>query len=617
VQIKELINSALAFKNPSSTGGVPFKKLNVAESSSSNVRGILLDSFNTTSKSRPNLKLSSPVAGFRVHEAINTSESFRATQLPIDATIVNKTEYVDLRAETLDRLKTSLRGLSRLASQLQEGDALNSLSSRSSREEIIEATASSRANRGKFTVVARQNSANTVLASSKQSSPLEPLGLSGSFVVNGFEVSVVSNDTIRNIKDKINFGEDVNKNGQLDLAEDFNQNGQVDVINVLPSEFGPGVFIIEDSDSDGILDVSEDVNNNDRLDGGSDEINLIASIQRNRLVLTSTAEGAAGIELDDDDGILLDIGFFEENSKGRPIVKEREFDFSEKPPVNLNKTGQSALVIIDGSLLESPTLTIKNAVTGVNLEVKKSSTLETEIEVFSDPQDATDLIQNFFAEFNGVVRQINQALTISRVFERDPDIQSIRQELVGDSQDNLRDLNARSENLEGIRPDPLGLRSFGLDIANPDKKVVQELSITNTLQRIRDGVVASFSGLPNETQNRLSSIGIKTVEDNTISVNEANLKRALTTRPQAVAEIFTDTETGLLPALQPGLERILDENIGDIDLKRDNIVIESRNYSGVVGGFQQNAQTTILQSFRRLLDNTGIEERTQSLIAIV
>jgi flagellar capping protein FliD len=618
MQIDGLINSILALKDPSATGDLPFKKLKTDDSRSSDIRGILFDSFNTTSNDKPNLELTSPVAGFRVNEAINfIAENLRANRLPVSETIQNKSEFVDLRVETLEKLRKSVRGLSRLTTQLQEDDALNSLSARSSREEAVEATASSRASLGSFTVVPRQNSVNAVLASDEQTSPLEPLGLSGSFVVNGFEVTVETTDTIRNIKDKINFGEDLNKNGQLDLQEDFNQNGQIDVLTVDPSEFGPGVFIIEDIDSDGVLDPSEDVNNNERLDGGSSQIKLIASIESNRLVLTSTAEGAADIELDDDDGILLAIGILEENNKGFPVVKERQFDFSKNPPVNLNQESQSAFIKIDDSLIESPTASIDNAVEGVQLQIKKSSSLETEVQIVSDPQNAVNLIQNFFDEFNQVVRQVNQALTVSRVFERDPEIQSIRNELIGESQDNIQNLNSLSENVEKIRPDPLNIRSLGLDVVGADKNVVQELSITNSLERIKEGVILPFTRLPSEIKNRLSSFGIKTEADNTISVNEANLKRAFSTRPQTVTDIFTDSENGLLPRLESGLARILNENIGDIDLKKDNIVIESNNPLGVAEGFQQNVQTTALQSFRKLVENTRIEERTQNLIAIV
>ncbi len=618
MQIDGFINSILALKEPSTTGDLPFQKLKTNSSSSLNVREILLDSFNTTSNDKPNLELTSPVAGFRINESINfIAENLRANRLPVSETIQNKSEFVDLRVETLERLRKSVRGLSRLTSQLQEEDALNSLSARSSREEIIEATASSRANKGSFTVVSRQNSVNAVLVSDRQTSPLESLGLTGSFVVNGFEVTVETSDTIRNIKDKINFGEDLNKNGQLDLAEDFNQNGGINVIKIAPSEFGPGVFIIEDKDGDGVLDPSEDVNNNERLDGGSDQIKLIASIEGNRLVLTSTAEGAADIELDDDDGILLALGILETNNKGFPVVKERQFDFSQNPPVNLNKSSQSAFVQIDESLVESPTALIDNAVEGVQLEIKKSSSLETEVSVISDPQNAVSLIQNFFDEFNEVVSQVNQALTVSRVFERDPEIQTIRQELVGESQDNIQNLNSLSENVEAIRPDPFNIRGIGLEVVGSEKNVVQELSITNALERIKQGVISPFASLPNEIKNRLSSFGIKTEADNTISVNQANLKRAFIDRPQTVVSLFTDSENGLLPALESSLDRILNENIGDIDLKKDNIVIESNNPLGVAEGFQQNVQSTALQSFRRLVENTRIEERTQNLIAIV
>ena len=123
-------------------------------------------------------------------------------------------------------------------------------------------------------------------------------------------------------------------------------------------------------------------------------------------------------------------------------VKERQFDFSKNPAVNLNKTSRSALVKVGDSLLKSPTSLIEKTLKGVQLEIKKSSSLETEVSIFSDPQNAVGLIQEFFGYYNQVVRQINQALTNSRVFERDPEIQSIRHELIEESQDNIKNLNS-------------------------------------------------------------------------------------------------------------------------------------------------------------------------------
>ena len=77
---------------------------------------------------------------------------------------------------------------------------------------------------------------------------------------------------------------------------------------------------------------------------------MTASVQENRLVLTSLAGSDAGIDLRDDDNVLLGLGFFEGDAKGNPVLKERQFD-SDKPGVNLNKNsdlGLTAVNLFDG-----------------------------------------------------------------------------------------------------------------------------------------------------------------------------------------------------------------------------------------------------------------------------
>ena len=87
--------------------------------------------------------------------------------------------------------------------------------------------------------------------------------MSGSDLVNGFKIAVLSSDSIIDIKDKIYFGEDVNKIGILDLGEDINENGVADILGVPNSESGVGVFITEDINGNGVLDGTEDANNSE------------------------------------------------------------------------------------------------------------------------------------------------------------------------------------------------------------------------------------------------------------------------------------------------------------------------------------------------------------------
>ena len=136
--------------------------------------------------------------------------------------------------------------------------------------------------------------------------PSAQLNLSGSFSVNGIEVPVASTDSLINIINKINFGEDFNQNGSLDLSEDVNGNGTLEILQLTNSEFGSGVFIKEDVNDNGEIEGSEDKNSNDRLDGGTPDHNVLALLRDNRLVLVSLTGGNNTIDLKDDDLVLFE-----------------------------------------------------------------------------------------------------------------------------------------------------------------------------------------------------------------------------------------------------------------------------------------------------------------------
>jgi len=137
----------------------------------------------------------------------------------------------------------------------------------------------------------------------------------------------------------------------LDGVEDINNNGTLDVISFSASEFGGGLYLTEDRNGNGELDPDEDTIDNDRLDGGTIESGVRASVVNNRLVLSSLAGGSTKIDLRDDDNILLQLGFFELNLKGLPIQKEFQFDADQLlvkfPSINLNVTPRPALVEVD------------------------------------------------------------------------------------------------------------------------------------------------------------------------------------------------------------------------------------------------------------------------------
>lgn len=596
MQIVGIQNSTLVTRNVPAAINARSSR-NSASSSLPGVREILLNSFVSTSEKIPRLELTSPVAGFRVNLAVGFLVGrFQVSPLPVADNVQKKSSFTDLKIQTLADIKVSLNDLRNRVSALRRLGALNIRSAISSRPNLVEADASNASPEGEFAVQPGRLAAGSILVSDVQSTTNDALGFSGSFVVNGSRVTVESSDSLIDIKNKINFGEDLNQNGILDPAEDINGNGIAETLQRNPSEFGPGVFIVEDINGNGILDPAEDVNDNDRIDGGTGETNVVASILAGRLVLASRTGLVNTVDLQDDDDVLLSLGFFELNSKGFSIPKEQQLDFSTRPPADLNKASQKAVIAVDGEIFTNNTNTFDNVIEGTRLNIKKASDLISQVQIITNPGNAVEQIKSLFDSFNNSIKQINNAINLSRVFERDPEIQRIRRSLVDNPQQRIRKINADNRDIDAIRANRENTRIIGLESVNTGKSIVQEVAVTRTVQAIKEGITIPLKNIGNDLLKRLTSIGILTEEDNTVKVDEAELKRALTINTEGVLDVLLNPVTGLLPLLDRELSRILKEDLGDIDLKRDEVVVKSGIPSVLAGKFQRAVEAVTLRN---------------------
>ena len=426
---------------------------------------------------------------------------------------------------------------------------------------------------------------SSTLASDKQSTPIKALGLSGNFYINGFKISVETTDSIVQLRDKINRGEDINNNGMLDSAEDTNNNGTLDIISIRATEFGPGLYFTEDLNSNGTLDSDEDVIDNNRLDGGFLETGVKARIESNRLLLSSIAGGSTKIDLRDNDSILLQLGFFELNLKGLPIQKELQFDTDQLiqgiPSANLNIEPLPALVEVDKTLNDPKTIesnfnVFTNISEGAVITALKASTRKASIQVFFDATNAIDQIKTFVNHYNDSLIKINDVLSQSKEFARDKDIQNIRNDLTIKPQEKTRIIEKRNEGIDMLRVTKENLQEIGFGVANANKKIVQELSTSITLKGILGETTSSFFNATNKIATRLTTVGIRTSADNTFVIDEPKLKRALKVNAEETLNTFTDKESGILPLLSQQLEKVLQENLGDLDRKINQIEIQTK-----------------------------------------
>ena len=569
-------------------------------------RDILFNSVFINTRKVPNLEATGPLAAFRVNDAIALlSLRFDSRKIPILEDLGKKERFTLLKLRQLDDLSTSLKTLKQTVTELFSVDALNPKSSSSTRSKRVQAFVGKDAPLDSFRISPVRLSKGAILASDEQSTPLGTLGLTGSFFINGVKITVESSDTLIDLKNKINFGEDHNRNGVLDKTEDVNNNGTLDIIQTANSEFVPAIFITEDLDGDGELDPDEDVNDNGRLDGGVAETKVLALIKDNRLVLVGLAGGRDRIDLLDSDEVLLNLGFFELNFKGFPVQKEFQFDSEDQDlAVNLIQQPQTAKIEIDGKPVFSDTNVFSGVIEDTDLVIKKVSEKAAQINIFIDTETFFTQIKTLFDQFNYSISKINNLLGISRTFAQDGDIQDIRNDLTFKPQERARGLAKRNEDIDTLRGRPGNPFATGIKVVNPEKNNPQEVAITSAVQAVKSGITRAFQSQNENLLRRLGSIGIRTLADNTFLLDEREFRRGLNSNTTEIFDLFTNPETGILPNLAERLSIILRDDLGELAIEKNEIVVQS------------SSPRIQAENFRKLTENNNLGNTIQTLIAV-
>ena len=548
---------------------------------------LLFDSFVFVSNRVPQVNdLRGPLSGFRVNAAGRfVTDRFEFSHFPI-IDEVGASRITERRTDDIGNLQIRLQALLDKIEELRLGNAFNLLTAKSSDSSALSVSADSTAKETSFEVTIDAVASRSVLASNAQGTG--GLGLTGNFRINGVAITVVATDTLADIKDKINRGEDVNGNGVLDEAEDVNGNGIIETIQVSGSQHGAGIFIIEDQNGNGVLDPAEDVNGNQRLDGGTQDHQVTATIQDNRLLLTSQTGNNSAITLSDPDSVLFNLGFFEEvqlNASG----------------TNLVVSGSDAEIIIDGETFTSATNIFSEIFEGITLEIRSGAGETIRVTVETDASAAVIQIQSLFLRLNDAISALNDSLAFAKTFAGDFELQSVREELTENSQTSIRTNESRDASRETVDPTNNLPPSLGLNSVNIEKFSTTELGITRTVQAIRDRLGALFANRGSELFKKLSSIGIKTESDDTISVNVPALTLALESQPDGVLELFNDAETGILPLLETQLESLLKEDVGRLDLKSARLEALSELDTGTEKSFQRAFEKLLLETIVRNL----------------
>ena len=563
---------------------------------------ILLDSTFINTRKVPNVDTTSPLAVFRVADTISLlSKDAQSRKVPIIDDLEKKERLTLLKLRQLGELSTSLKNLKKNVTSLIADDALNPKRASSTRSQLVQAKVGKDAPLNSFRVTPLRLSQAAILSSDEQSAPLTALGLTGSFYINGTKIVVEAKDSLFELKNKINFGEDHNRNGDLDKTEDLNNNGMLDVIQIESSEFVSGVFISEDFDGDGVIDLGEDVNDNGQLDGGVDESKVLALIQDNRLILVSMAGGRTQIDLLDNDEVLLGLGFFELNSKGFPIQKEFQFD-EDAPGVNLVKQPQTTKIEINGKPVSSDNNVFSGVIEDTELIIKKVSEKTAQINVSIDVTTFYSQIRALLEQFNNSISIINDLLGVSRTFKQDVDIQNLRNDLTFKPQERVRQLEQPNKNIDALRGRPGNPFANGVTVINTEKKNLHEVAVTSAVHSAKSGIIRPFEN--DSLLRRLNSIGIRTLIDNTFKLDEKEFRRGLNSNTKEIFDLFTNPETGILSTLAGTLEVVLRDDFGDL-------AIEEAEVSA-----QPQSTVVFAENFRKFTESVNFATKTQTLITV-
>ena len=575
--------------------------LNQVGNNSQNKSQTLFDAVFLNKRQVPQLEATGPLAAFRTADAIALlSQRSQSQKLPIIEKLDKKQSFALARLRQLDGLTDSLKELQQTVADLE--NALNPKSASSSRFREVLAAAGKNAPLNSFDVRSVRLSRTAELVSDVKD-PSQKLGLNGRFLINGVPITVVSTDSLFTIKNKINFGEDVNQNGTLDLSEDVDRNGTLGILQVANSEFGEGIFIKEDLNGNGEIDPTEDSNSNKRLDGGSFENNVLALIRDNRLVLVSLAGGSNTIDLREDDSVLLGLGFFEIVNEGLSVQKEIQLN-DLKTPENLIVQPQTAIVEVDGKFFSSNTDVVFGVIEDTALLLQQASEKSAKITVFIDAPIFFEQIKILFSQFNNSIAKINDLLAISNSFEGDGDIQDIRNDLTIDPQKQARVLQERNRIIDDLRGRPGNTQATGISVGNTEKKTQQEVAVTSIVKGIKSGLSFPSQNGGENLLKRLSSVGIRTLTDNTFAIDETEFKRGLEKNTLEVFDLFTNSETGILPLLAERLENIVLEGRGDLAIKQTKVIIQS------------GTPNILAENFRKFTENLNLGKTVQTLIAV-
>ena len=182
------------------------------------------------------------------------------------------------------------------------------------------------------------------------------------------------------------------------------------------------------------------------------------------------------------------------------------------------------------------------------------------------------------------------------------DIQDIRNDLTFKPQEKVRKSEQSNENIDTLRGRPGNPFATGVTVSNTEKKNLHELAVTSAAYSAKTGITRLFQN--DGLLRRLSSMGIRTLSDNTFKLDEKEFRRGLNSNTAEIFDLFTNPETGILSTLAKTLEVVLRDDFGDLAIEEAEVSAQPRS------------TLVLADNFRKYAESVNFASKTQALITV-
>lgn len=222
-------------------------------------------------------------------------------------------------------------------------------------------------------------------------------------------------------------------------------------------------------------------------------------------------------------------------------IVQSGFDLGLNEDANIASRAVNAQVTIDGFLVESASNNINQAIPGVSLALKKTTSEPFQVTVADDPQALGTKLKEFVDAYNAVINKVHQTAGFGKT-------KASNSALAGDS--SLRGVTSQlSAQLS---------RTFG-------------------------------SG----AYSTLASIGVQLNNNGTLKLDQSKLDSAIAKDPQAVTNLLAggDQTDGFMDLIRDLTDRLTDPTKGSLSIRKDGFDARARRFSDQIETERKRLET--------------------------